>query len=248
MRGLIKISCFLIVLLAFHSCGNKAKVIEAETQESETVSSIFSEEASPSTESPEKIHEVVAKEVLNTDRYTYIRVLEDKAEYWVAVSKRDIQIGETYIYQRGLLKQNFYSPEFNRTFETVYLVSDLRDRFAATEGAQQEIPASAPIEVTGPIKPAAGATPITDIFKNPSKYGGKVIKVTGQCVKVNSMIMNRNWIHLQDGSGNKLDLTVTTAENIPLGAIVTMEGTLALNKDFGAGYTYDIILEGAVKK
>jgi hypothetical protein len=247
MRGVIKISCFLIVLLAFNSCGNKAKVIEAETQESETASSIFSEEAAPSTESNEKIHEVVAKEVLNTDRYTYIRVLEDKAEYWVAVSKRDIQIGETYIYERGLLKQNFYSPEFNRTFETVYLVSDLRDRFAVTEaGAQQQPPA--PVEVTGPIKPAAGATPIADIFKNPSKYGGKVIKVTGQCVKVNSMIMNRNWIHLQDGSGNKLDLTVTTTENIPLGAVVTMEGTLALKKDFGAGYSYDIILEGAKMK
>jgi len=237
-----------MVLFAFYSCGNKPKVIEAETQESGTVSSIFSEETAPGTEPTEKVHEVVAKEVLNTDRYTYIRVQEDKAEYWVAISKREIQVGETYIYQRGLLKQNFYSQEFKRTFETVYLVSDLRDRFAVTEGAQQEIPATASVEVTGPIKPAAGATPIGDIFKNPSKYGGKVIKVTGQCVKVNSMIMNRNWIHLQDGSGNKLDLTVTTTENIPLGAVVTMEGTLALKKDFGAGYSYDIILEGAVMK
>lgn len=60
------------------------------------------------------------------------------------------------------------------------------------------------------------------------------------------MIMNRNWVHLQDGSGEGLDLTITTTENIPLGAIITLEGTIAMNKDFGAGYQYDIIMEGAV--
>ena len=62
------------------------------------------------------------------------------------------------------------------------------------------------------------------------------------------MIMGRNWVHLQDGSGKNLDLTVTTMENIPLGAILTMEGTIATNKDFGAGYKYDIIMEGAELK
>jgi hypothetical protein len=242
-----------LVLLVFCSCGKKNKVIEAQAPETGTAASIFSDEATPSssTTPSEKIHEVVAKEVLNTDRYTYIKVQEDKAEYWVAISKRDIQIGETYVYEHGLLKQNFYSQEFKRNFEKVYLVSDLRDRFAVTDdAAQQQTPpaAAAAVEVTGPIKPAPGATAISEIFKNPAKYGGKLIKVTGKCVKVNAMIMNRNWIHLQDGSGNKLDLTVTSTENIPLGAVVTMEGTLALKKDFGAGYSYDIILEGAVVK
>jgi hypothetical protein len=60
------------------------------------------------------------------------------------------------------------------------------------------------------------------------------------------MIMNRNWIHIQDGTGDKLDLTVTTTENIALGSVVTLKGTIALDKDFGAGYRYDIIMEGAV--
>jgi hypothetical protein len=60
------------------------------------------------------------------------------------------------------------------------------------------------------------------------------------------MIMNRNWIHIQDGTGDQLDLTVTTTENIALGSVVTLKGTIALDKDFGAGYRYDIIMEGAV--
>ena len=57
--------------------------------------------------------------------------------------------------------------------------------------------------------------------------------------------MGRNWLHIQDGSGKNLDLTVTTNENIPLGTMVNLAGTLAVNKDFGAGYRYDYIVEGA---
>ncbi|MCB9312152.1 MAG: hypothetical protein H6568_05250 [Lewinellaceae bacterium] len=58
--------------------------------------------------------------------------------------------------------------------------------------------------------------------------------------------MNLNRIHLQDGTADNYDLTVTTDENIPLGAIVTVEVTIAQDKDFGAGYRHDLIMEEAV--
>ena len=57
--------------------------------------------------------------------------------------------------------------------------------------------------------------------------------------------MGRNWVHFQDGSGEGLDLTVTTQTEIPLGSVLTVEGVIALNKDFGSGYRYDILMEGA---
>ncbi|MBL7808209.1 MAG: hypothetical protein JNN28_10355 [Saprospiraceae bacterium] len=60
--------------------------------------------------------------------------------------------------------------------------------------------------------------------------------------------MGRNWLHIQDGSGKNLDLTVTTTETVSLGSVVTLEGIWATNKDFGAGYKYDYILEAAVLK
>jgi hypothetical protein len=70
--------------------------------------------------------------------------------------------------------------------------------------------------------------------------------VKGQVVKLNNMIMNRNWIHLRDGStGEDVDLTLTTTDNVQLGAIAAFEGIIALNKDFGAGYMYEIIMEEA---
>ena len=58
--------------------------------------------------------------------------------------------------------------------------------------------------------------------------------------------MGKNWIHLHDGSkkdGKNLDLTLTTLANVPLGAHIAIKGKVVLNKDFGAGYKYNIILE-----
>ncbi|MEZ5059187.1 MAG: hypothetical protein R2879_19300 [Saprospiraceae bacterium] len=72
--------------------------------------------------------------------------------------------------------------------------------------------------------------------------------MTGKVVKINPMIMGRNWVHLIDASVEEADLTITTQEPVPVGAIVSLEGTIALDKDFGAGYRYDIIMENAELK
>jgi hypothetical protein len=95
------------------------------------------------------------------------------------------------------------------------------------------------------IAPVEGSIELSELFLNKDKYNGKVVQVTGKCVKVNPMIMGRNWVHIQDGSAEGPDLTVTTTANVQLNDIVSFEGIIALNKDFGAGYKYDIIMEQA---
>ena len=59
--------------------------------------------------------------------------------------------------------------------------------------------------------------------------------------------MNVNWLHMQDGTefNGEFDLTVTTAATAQIGDVVTLKGTVTLNKDFGAGYFYTIIIENA---
>ncbi len=61
--------------------------------------------------------------------------------------------------------------------------------------------------------------------------------------------MGRNWIHIRDGSGSAeksdFDLTVTTSEKAAVGDVVLVKGTLRFDQDFGSGYTYPVILEGA---
>jgi hypothetical protein len=56
-----------------------------------------------------------------------------------------------------------------------------------------------------------------------------------------------NWVHLRDGSGSAADQTndliITTVEEPKVGDIVTMNGVVRTNKDFGAGYSYKVIVE-----
>ncbi len=70
------------------------------------------------------------------------------------------------------------------------------------------------------------------------------MRLTGKVAKVNPNIMGRNWIHLKDGSKDDYDLVITCALPLPEGKTVTMVGTVVLDKDFGSGYKYDILLEG----
>lgn len=101
------------------------------------------------------------------------------------------------------------------------------------------------------VEKAAGenAYTISEIFEQTEALNGKTVRIQGKVVKFSPMIMGRNWIHLQDGTGdpikNSHDLVVTTSEQMKVDDIITIEGVLATNKDFGAGYKYGAIVEEA---
>ncbi len=91
---------------------------------------------------------------------------------------------------------------------------------------------------------------VAEIFDNAEKLSGQKVRINGRIVKFSPMIMGRNWVHIQDGTGdpmkNSHDLVVTTTQELKEGNILTVEGILAAKKDFGAGYKYDAIVEQAV--
>jgi hypothetical protein len=60
-------------------------------------------------------------------------------------------------------------------------------------------------------------------------------------------IMNKNWIHLQDGTSFNgfNDITITSLEKVKVDEIVSLKGKVVLNKDLGSGYKYDILIEDA---
>jgi hypothetical protein len=108
-------------------------------------------------------------------------------------------------------------------------------------------PETATTETTAKIEPPSGGITISELYANRAKYDGQIVSVKGKSIKVNNMIMNRNWIHIQDGSSgdSNQDLTVTTMDDVSLGEIVAFQGKIALNKDFGSGYKYEVIMEEA---
>jgi len=249
----------LIGLLVI-SCDSKPRVIEGQpisTVQAGTPSIPAWDDAkslvpTSTTATTSTVREVLIKEVLNTEKYSYLRVDEQGKEFWVAISKREIKQGGIYQYKGGLLKKNFFSREFNRVFETVYLVSNIWEKTERPSSALEEATAringgqSLPNLEVEKIQPTEGAISLAELFANKESYQGKLVKITGKCIKINPMIMGRNWVHIQDGSGKNLELTVTTAEVLRLGDIVSVAGTITLDKDFGAGYRYDIIMEKAV--
>ena len=97
------------------------------------------------------------------------------------------------------------------------------------------------------LKKIEGAITIAELFKNKAKYEGKIVKIKGKVKKFTDSIMSKNWIHLQDGTefDGKFDLTVTSQEIVKIDKVITIEGKIALNKDFGYGYKYDVLMEDA---
>lgn len=95
------------------------------------------------------------------------------------------------------------------------------------------------------ITPGEGCITIADLFANKKTFDGKVVKVKGKVTKFNEAIMGKNWIHIQDGTEYKgdFDLTVTTDTYAPVGDTITFEGKIALDKDFGYGYKYKVLME-----
>ena len=76
---------------------------------------------------------------------------------------------------------------------------------------------------------------------------GKQVAFKGKVVKVNNNIMKKNFLHIQDGTGKEgtNDVTVTSTQTAKEGDTVSVVGKVMLDRDFGSGYTYPLIIEDA---
>lgn len=88
---------------------------------------------------------------------------------------------------------------------------------------------------------------VETLHQEMSALSGKQIQVKGKVVKVNNGIMNRNFLHIQDGTGNdgSNDLIVTSQQTANIGDEVMVTGTVVTDTDFGFGYAYPLLVEKA---
>lgn len=183
--------------------------------------------------------------------YTYMLVEEKGPEYWIAVTTTDAKPGDKFHYTGGMVMEDFYSTQLDRTFEKVIFLDEIiaggmrpekGNLKADTPGSKIKSEKS---EIV--IDRVEGVTSIADLYKDPKSFSGEVIKVQGEVTRFNSSIMDRNWVHIQDGTeyNGKFDLTITTNEDFEVGSVVIIIGKLALDKDFGYGYSYELLLEEA---
>jgi len=197
------------------------------------------------------LKEVVVKEVIQTTNYTYLMLNEDGEEYWGAIPRsEDIKTGNTYYFDSFMEMKDFPSKELDRTFDNILFIQEVRpEPFAAGQPAEEKMgsPKAGNQEIE-PMEAVDGGITLATLFSDLPGYGGKTVKVRGLVVKYTEAVMNKNWVHIQDGTfaGDKFDLTITTTAECETGDLVTFEGTIVLDKDFGYGYAYDVLMEDAV--
>lgn len=197
------------------------------------------------------IHKVVVKEAMNAAGYTYLLVTEGKKEQWIAVSEMDVDIGATYYYQGGLKMSNFKSRELDRIFESIIFLDNIstdppvpQEEMSLSRAHSAAIPLER-LDIS--IEAATDGLTISELFSGMKSFDGKKVKIRGQVTKFNAHILDRNWIHIQDGTeyDGKFDLAITSQAEVATGDVLTFEGKIALDRDFGFGYSYDIIMEEA---
>jgi hypothetical protein len=198
-------------------------------------------------------------ETMDALNYTYLKVDTGTETFWAATNKTPIKVGDAVVVPEGTPMADFHSKELDRTFDVVYFVSSVLVGGETGEPASGSMPAGHPsmtggstkvtktdVDLTG-IKPAEGGVTVADIYAKKETLTGTTVKVRGKVVKYSPQIMQKNWLHIQDGTGaeGSNDLTVTAGTEAKVGDTVVVTGVLSANVDFGYGYQYDLIIENA---
>ena len=195
------------------------------------------------------VHKIVINDFMNAGGYTYLNVQEGDKEYWMAVPSTKVEKGATVYYTDGMVMKDFESKELGRKFDFITFSGGI----SATEELATK-PAQNP-HATGNTKDAktvevniaqpANGTSVGDLYSKKESLKNKEVIVKGKVVKVNKNILDRNWVHLVDGTSfeTQKDITVTTSDVVKVGDTVTFKATVTLDKDFGGGYVYKLLLE-----
>ena len=186
-------------------------------------------------------------EKIPSNNYLYLQVSENKETYWIAVPAMDIDPGETIYFSKYMVMNDFKSDNIDRTFDNVLFVEDARKSATPDEMKKIHSGATSVEKQDINIEPLAEGKTIQQIYADKSSLNGQMVVTKGKVVKFNKQIMKRNWIHIQDGTGdeNSYDLVITTDDEVKVGDVITAEGKIAVDKDFGAGYFFPVIIEEA---
>ena len=206
---------------------------------------------------PEGMIRGTALETMDAAGYTYVLLDTGEGQRWVAAQQTPVAVGDIVQTDPGMAMQNFTSETLNRTFETIYFSGALQNLSATA------LPAADPATAMPAGHPTTTAAPDADftvaaieegkdiawLYANKDSLAGQSVSLRGKVVKFNASILDTNWLHLQDGSGSAADasndLTVTSAAEAAVGDTVIVTGNVVLDKDFGAGYTYPVLVEDA---
>lgn len=181
--------------------------------------------------------------VKDAGAYTYLEIESAGSATWAAIYAAPVHVGQTVTLEHTMVMHNFTSKALGHTFASI-VFGVLAQPGAAAAAQPLPLPST-------PVARARGANAMTigEIVARRTSLSGKTVTVRGRVVKYNPDIMGRNWVHLRDGSGSAADasddILVTTGDTTKVGDVVTAQGVVRTNQDFGAGYAYRVMIEHA---
>ncbi|MFA6971520.1 MAG: nucleotide-binding protein [Gallionella sp.] len=186
-------------------------------------------------------------EVRDVESYTYLRLKTKDGETWAAVGKAPVVKGSEVTIENAMTMNNFESKSLKKTFNTIIFGTLGGAAGMAAVHSAKTVDIG---DVNVPKAVGANARTVAEIVTHAAELKDKPVLVRGKIVKYNPGIMGKNWIHLRDGSGtdaaNTNDILVTTQAQAKVGDVVTVKGIVRNDKDFGAGYSYKVLIEEAI--
>ncbi len=218
----------------------------------------------------------VVVETMDASSYTYVLLKTPSGgKIWAAGPQTAVKVGQEIEARGAMVMNGFHSDTLNRDFDQILFAEALASPAspgtaaatgmpkghpamggaaggtvggAAGSGAAHTTAKKAAVQAVAKADGADGRT-VAEIYAGKATLSGKPVAVRGIVVRWSPGIMGRNWLHLQDTTGDPQarthDLTVTTTDTAKLGDTVLVKGTIAVDKDFGAGYRYAVIVEQA---
>jgi hypothetical protein len=284
MYKLISLCCSFVFIIGLTACSQDKPKEQASTAQPAQQQQDIGMATAPAAPVTGKV-----LETMDAAGYTYINVATETGDKWIAVNQSAVVVGEEVTFMDGMVMQNFFSKSLDRTFPEIVFSSGLVGKYALPPGMgpagtgagsfSQALTSEGGAEplaggdvVSGSKKavvpfaeikvekaPGENSFTVAEIFSKAAELNGQTVVVKGKVTKVYRKKIKRNWIHIQDGTGNPVEntheLVITTSQEI--GAdwdIITMEGVLAHNKSFshsdGLSYVFGkgVIIEEASLK
>jgi hypothetical protein len=265
-----KLYCLIVLIILTTAAGCNQATGQTDEQKAK-------ESSGGNQATPEKNQKSLAEsfkgtvvEIIPSGRYVYVQIDTGNKKVWVAVPEFDGKPGDKVVVPPGVPMADYQSKKLNRKFDMVYFVGgiSLEDETAANQQAQMmpkdhspigtpgEMPKTHPpigelserTEVKiGTVEKAKDGQTVSEILTDKKKFNGKNICVRAIVVKFTPDIMDKNWLHVQDGSGKEgsNDLIITTQARVKVGDTVLIRGAVSLDRDFGFGLKYLVIIENA---
>lgn len=217
------------------------------------------------TQAPKDIFYGKVLEIKSAMGYKYLRVDENGTQQWVAIANAPVAIGDTIGYDKKTLMHDFESKSLGQNFKEIFFASEVYLPHKAdkpksmkemlglnTQNQHAEDPhkSMSPQEDEKPAKPFVQKDTYTieEVYMWRKSLEGQIISLEATVFKVSRQIMKLDWVHLRDGTGEEKKLTndlVFTAPsaNIKEGDRVIAKGKVVVNKDFGYGYFYKVLIQ-----